>query len=113
MSISRKGERPAGKKIMPNGTSLEIDKVIDAPDATGVKTFAKVTLGVGGEIAFHTHVGESEGYYILSGTGEYNDNGKIIEVKAGDYTYTPSGSGHGIKNIGYGTLEFMALIVVQ
>ncbi len=43
--------------------------------------------------------------------GDYNDNGVIRPVKAGDVTFTPDGKGHGMKNTGDTDLVFMALII--
>lgn len=76
-----------------------------------LRTFALAVLKPGEEVEFHIHEGESESYYIISGKGLYNDNGDIIEVKPGMVTYTPSGTGHGIKNTGSENLEFVALIL--
>ncbi|MBP8900459.1 MAG: cupin domain-containing protein, partial [Blautia sp.] len=50
-------------------------------------------------------------YYILSGEGEYDDNGVKRPVKAGDITITPDGKGHGLANTGETDLVFMALII--
>lgn len=76
-----------------------------------VKMFSHVTLKVGEAVNFHTHIGEFESYYILSGTGLYTDHDKTVAVEKGTVTFTPSGKGHGIKNIGNEPLEFIALIV--
>ena len=76
-----------------------------------LEMYAHASLLPGEEVEFHIHEGESEIYYILSGTALYDDNGVKIEVKTGDVTFTPSGEGHGIANIGKDTLEFMALVV--
>ncbi len=114
MSVSRKSEREIIKKVSPENGVLQFDKVINAKNTTGkVRMYAKVVLEIGAEVSFHTHVGESESFYILNGTAEYNDNGKITTLRAGDYTNTTSGQGHSIKNIGYDILEFMALIIVD
>lgn len=78
-----------------------------------VRMFAQVDLKPGEEVTYHVHEGEFESYYILSGTGEYNDNGEITNVAPGTVTFTPSGSGHGIKNIGNELLSFIALIVLD
>ena len=49
--------------------------------------YAEVTLEPGCSLGFHMHYGESETYYILTGEGEYNDNGTSWRhVKAGDIT---------------------------
>ena len=50
-------------------------------------------------------------YYILSGEGEYDDNGVKRPVKAGDITITPDGKGHGLANTGDTDFVFMALII--
>lgn len=76
-----------------------------------VKTFAHITLKSGEEVAFHIHENESESYYILKGNGVYSDNGKETEIISGTATFTPSGSGHGMKNTSDEDLEFIALII--
>ncbi|MBQ2841068.1 MAG: cupin domain-containing protein [Oscillospiraceae bacterium] len=76
-----------------------------------LRTFALANLKAGEEVEFHIHKGECEYYYILSGTGVYTDNQNKIEITPGTVTFTPSGSGHGIKNTGSEMLEFIALIV--
>ena len=74
------------------------------------KLFAEVTIPSGSVLGYHEHHGESETYYIISGEGEYNDNGTIRPVKAGDMTFTPNGSGHGMSNTSKNDLVFIALI---
>jgi quercetin dioxygenase-like cupin family protein len=73
--------------------------------------YARVVVPPKAAVPYHQHVGDSESYYILSGEGEYNDNGEVRTVKAGDSTWTPDGSSHGLVNTGDGDLTFMALIV--
>lgn len=73
--------------------------------------YAQVTIEPGCSLGYHEHHGESETYYILSGTGGYNDNGTVRPVKAGDVTVTSSGNGHGLANTGDTDLVFMALII--
>lgn len=76
-----------------------------------LRNFAFVSLNAGEEVEFHVHEGECEYYYILSGDAIYNDNGVETEVYPGTITFTPSGTGHGIRNVGKDSLEFMALIL--
>ena len=76
-----------------------------------VGMYAHARLLPGEEVEFHIHTGETEIYYVISGKGLYDDNGTKVEVGAGTVTFTPDGDGHGIKNIGEDTLEFMALVV--
>lgn len=74
--------------------------------------YAEVTLEPGCSLGYHEHHGESETYYIISGQGEYNDNGIYRPVQAGDITFTPDGKGHGLTNTGNTDLVFMALIIL-
>ncbi len=114
--VTRESERTPIKEIAAEQGSglLILDKLFKAPDAPDkVRMFAKATLAPDAEVGYHKHVGESEAYYILSGTGEYNDDGKLYTVKPGDITYTPDGHSHGIKNIGTDNLDFIALIVLD
>ena len=78
-----------------------------------LRTFAKVSLNPGEEVPFHVHHGECEYYYILSGAGIYNDNGAEIEAIPGLVTFTPNGTGHGIRNTGSQQLDFIALILLD
>ena len=69
------------------------------------RMYTEVVMPEGSDLAFHVHEGESETYYILTGTGIYNDNGTKYPVKAGD------GEGHGLLNNGKEDLKFIALIL--
>jgi mannose-6-phosphate isomerase-like protein (cupin superfamily) len=75
------------------------------------RAFCHTTLEPGSSIGYHMHNGESETYYIVSGSGEYNDNGTIVPVYTGDVAHTPPGEGHGLHNTGTEPLEFIALIL--
>ena len=48
---------------------------------------------------------------IISGKGEYDDDGVKRTVSAGDMTFTPDGHGHGLKCLGDEPVVFMALII--
>lgn len=78
-----------------------------------VRLFSLVQVKPGEEVEYHMHAGESETFFILSGQGIYNDNGKELELAPGMVTFTPSGQGHAIKNTGSDMLAFIALIVVE
>ncbi len=73
--------------------------------------FSLARLNPGEEVEYHEHFGEFESYYIISGKGMYLDGDTEVEVLPGTVTFTPSGSGHGIKNIGDEVLEFIALVI--
>lgn len=73
--------------------------------------YAKVTIEKDCTLGYHEHHGETETYYILSGEGMYDDNGKKYPVKAGDVTFCCDGNGHALDNTGDTDLVFMALII--
>ena len=100
---------------MGGGTGhVLIERLLDEKELNGkCRMYAKVTLEPGCSIGYHTHHGESETYYILSGIGEYNDNSILRSVEPGDVTFTPNGWGHGKENTGTEDLVFMALIILD
>jgi quercetin dioxygenase-like cupin family protein len=61
--------------------------------------FRKRILHPGSSIGYHLQK-EQEIYYILSGNGELQMNGKTIAVTAGDAILTLPGSSHGLKPAG-------------
>ena len=84
----------------------------DAGDyQSNVRLFSRICLPEGASIGYHVHEGEEEFFYFLSGTAEFNDNGKIHTVSSGDSTVTCSGQGHSVKNIGSEPVEILAVIV--
>ncbi|MDO4267925.1 MAG: cupin domain-containing protein [Eubacteriales bacterium] len=113
--------RSKDKKVQVNehkfgGTgSVTVRHLTDSPEELYQKgsVFAHSTLLPGCSIGYHVHQGEEEVYYIYSGEGEFNDNGELKTVAAGDVTITRSGEGHGLKNRGTDPLEFIALIVYE
>lgn len=74
------------------------------------RVFAHTTVAPHSGIGYHIHNGDTEIYYILSGKAKYNDNGTIVDIEAGDVTFTPSGTGHGIENDNDEPLDIIALI---
>lgn len=110
--ITKFSERIVAEEAAGERKKLRLDKLLAegvAPES--LRTYAHAELDPDAEVSYHVHTGECECYYILSGKGDYNDNGEIVPVEAGDVTFTPSGHGHGLKNTGTDTLEFMALII--
>ena len=75
------------------------------------RLFSKITLQPGCSIGYHVHEKDAELFYILSGTAEYNDNGEVKTVEAGDVTICPTGQGHGIANRSDEVVELVAVIV--
>ena len=114
--VKKNFEIPVFEESAPMGGKgqLKLTKpsaAVNAPEK--VRTFALAELAPGSAVGYHEHHGESETYYILSGSGVYNDNGNLVPVAQGDVTYTPSGEGHGLENTGAEIMKFIALIVLD
>jgi mannose-6-phosphate isomerase-like protein (cupin superfamily) len=76
----------------------------------GKTVFRKRVLHPGSSIGYHPQA-EQEIYYIISGNGEMQMNGKSFRVTAGDGILTLPGSSHGLKPAGNEDLTM--LIVYQ
>lgn len=74
------------------------------------RMFAHVTLPVGCSIGPHTHVDETDFYYIIKGEGILNDNGREIVVREGDICYAGNGEFHALANNSDTDLEMITLI---
>lgn len=68
-------------------------------------------LKKGDEVGWHVHNGDGEIYYILAGEGDFNDNGTVVKVRAGDVCWTPDGEGHSLVCTSDEPLEMIALVV--
>lgn len=104
------------KKEQANGGegAIFIKHILNETELNGkCKMFAEVTIPAGSSLGYHVHHNESETYYIVKGEGEYNDNGTVRTVKAGERTFTPDSCGHGIANHTDQDLVFMALIILD
>lgn len=78
-----------------------------------VRMFSLVELESGKEVPFHTHTGENETYFFLSGNGIYSDNGTEVPITPGLTTFCPDGEGHGVRNTGDDLICFVCMIVVD
>ena len=111
--MTKAGEREVVTVERVNGGAGFIMKevLIGAELGEHCKMFSKVTLPPHCELGYHEHHGETETYYILTGTGMYDDNGKAVSAEAGDVFFCKDGDGHGLKNTGEEDLSFVALIL--
>lgn len=115
MMIRRRDEKEYDRKPAPfqgTGEILVRNLLAGAEEMYQAgRVFAHTTVYPGSEIGYHVHQKESETYYILSGTAQYNDNGKEVTLVAGDVAFTGTGEGHGIKAVGQEPVEMVALIL--
>lgn len=87
--------------------------IVPKAELTGSRLFSKISLPVGASIGEHDHTGETEYYYILSGTGTVYEEDGPKQVLPGDVVITGNGASHGIENTGGEPLEFIALILLE
>ena len=101
------------KENMAGGKGHVIIKhILEEKELNGkCKMYAEVTLEPGCSLGYHEHHGETETYYVLSGSATYMDNDKEYEIKTGDVTFCKDGDGHGIKNHGTEPIVFVALVL--
>lgn len=115
--IRKSSERMIDTKQAPFGGPGEVivRNILNSPEEFYGKgrTFCHSTLPSGSGLGYHQHTGETEIYYILSGSGKYNDNGAMVPVAAGDITLTRDGEGHGLTNTGEEPLDLIALILYK
>lgn len=93
--------------------SVEFKRIIQTPDELYGKgrVFSVTTLEPGSSLGWHIHKGDGEFYCILSGEGEYSDNGSIVTLRAGDTAFCPDGEGHSLVNRSDEPLVFVALVI--
>lgn len=102
------------KEHMRDGKgTVKLTHFINSPEELYEKgrLFAKITLEPNCGIGLHNHETESELFYILSGTADYNDNGTEVQVSAGDVTICKAGECHAIANHTNETVELIAVII--
>lgn len=92
--------------------TVELHHFFEHGDFRGTgRTFARFVLAPGSSIGYHQHVGDFEAYYILKGTGTYNDNGEVYEVAPGDFLLCRDGGSHSLENTGEEDMEYIGLIL--
>ncbi|NMD38980.1 MAG: cupin domain-containing protein [Christensenellaceae bacterium] len=75
------------------------------------RLYAKCKLAPGHSVGNHTHTGEMEVCYFLSGEGTVECDGVETKVKAGDVNLVNPGENHAVINTGNEDLVYMALIL--
>ena len=112
--IRKKEDQAIEFKCIRGGVGeVEMQKICESTDELFGKgrLFNRMILAPGNSIGKHTHEGDNEIFYFLSGVGEYDDNGTVVSVSAGDTVVCKDGEMHGLVNTGDVPLEFIALIL--
>lgn len=106
MKVDVHKEFVGGKGILTNTHFLNKEDSCNSG-----RLFVKGMLTPGSSIGYHTHKGDFENYYILSGKALVNDNGVEYILEAGDSTLCKNGESHSLENIGDTNLEYIAIIL--
>ncbi|MEJ2725419.1 MAG: cupin domain-containing protein [Deltaproteobacteria bacterium] len=75
---------------------------------TGAKNFVLFLTEVhpGGEAQLDVHEGREHCYFVISGVGDAEVNGKKFTLFPGDCLWIPPSAEHGVKPVGGQTLRF-------
>ena len=112
--VRTKAEQTVAFQSIRNGNGeVEMHKILNSVDEMYGKgrLFNHMVLAPGFSVGDHTHEGDNEIYYILKGSGLYNDNGTKVRVYPGDTTICNDGELHGLVNDTDEPMEFIALIL--
>jgi mannose-6-phosphate isomerase-like protein (cupin superfamily) len=112
MKIAKKDQVDQVRENMRSGDGcVVLHHILLEDDLPGnCRLFSRITLNPGCSIGEHEHANEAELYYILSGRAQMTDDGKPMELEAGDSCLTMNGT-HSIRCLGEEPLEFLAAII--
>lgn len=113
MTTQKKDMTVAVMEKMRGGAGQAELTTLVAERPANLKMFTHVRLTPGSSIGYHTHEGETELYYFVSGSGRVRDDDVFYNVKAGDSMCTPTGHGHAVENTGNEDMEIIAVIVLD
>ena len=112
MVIHRNEMKSEEKEKMRGGDgNTRLTYLVNTDTEKHTRLLAEIVLNPGCSIGNHNHVNETEYYFIISGTGIVNDDGKEVPIQAGDSIVTGNGASHSIKNSGTVPLLFHAVII--
>ena len=113
MKIAKADQKAETRENMRGGDGAAIlHHIVPKENLPGnCRLYSRITLDPGCSIGEHTHTGEAELFYILSGYAEMTDNGKPITLEAGDVCMTGNPGSHSIRNAGTELLEILAVII--
>ena len=89
---------------------MKIEHLCKSFDGKAVLEDVSLTLEPGASIGLHTHQGNSEIIYILSGTGKVLYDGAYETLVPGACHYCPEGHEHSLINDGKDELRVFAVV---
>lgn len=114
MIIKNNDQKTDVKTNMRGGSGEVLFKhIVDKEELDHSRLFSTITLKKDCSIGTHTHIKETEYYYILSGEGVVTEEAGSSVVKPGDVVITGDGESHSIINNEDEDLVFIALIILH
>ena len=86
-------------------------KLLDLYSGSAIKSVGIVRLEPGASVGDHSHQGDEDFYYCISGTGIVVDNGNEHPFTPGTLQITRDGESQAIRNVGDTELVFMGVLV--
>jgi quercetin dioxygenase-like cupin family protein len=99
-----KGE---GEALWAMGSLFEVK--LGEAESAGALTVMEVSQPVGTATPLHVHRHESEVFYLLAGTLDYEAGGDLRHLSAGDLIWLPSGVPHRFRITGEEPARILAL----
>ncbi|MGB0416995.1 MAG: cupin domain-containing protein [Coraliomargarita sp.] len=93
-----------------NGT-VTAHKLIDLFPGSAIKSVGIVRLEPGASVGDHSHHGDEDFYFCISGTGVVVDNGSEMPFTPGTLQITRDGETQAIRNTGETELVFLGALV--
>jgi mannose-6-phosphate isomerase-like protein (cupin superfamily) len=91
--------------------SITAHKLLDLFPRSAIKSVAIVRLEPDASVGDHSHQGDEDFYYCISGTGVVVDNGIEHAFTPGILQITRSGESQAIRNTGETELVFLGALV--
>lgn len=113
--VIRNDKQNTDVKVKMRGGKGEatLKHIVEGSELNHSRLFSKITLKKGCSIGTHTHLQETEYYYILEGEGVVTEKAVSYTVSSGDVVITGDQESHSIINNKDEDLVFIALILLN
>lgn len=98
--------------VVPHFKGGEGEAQVRTAVSDGMGRILMLTLPVGSSIGLHTHTGNCEVIYVLSGSGRCIDDDAEYPITAGMCHYCPEGHTHSIVNTGDTELKLLGVLPI-
>lgn len=98
--------------VVPHFKGGEGEAQVRTAVSDGMGRILTLTLPAGSSIGLHTHTGNCEIIYVLSGSGRCIDDDAEYPVTAGMCHYCPEGHTHSIVNTGGTELKLLGVLPI-